>query len=161
MGLETMSPCSSARPKISIFAQQLSELDCPSDVRQALVTRPFCSCSFSLPKIEYWNDLPDALAVEVGAAVSDCLDMVSAHQDRILAQLEVVSKSKQSHGASETARATAEKLSSGTPFAEYAAAEFHTLSAAAVAALPELHQSPFPNGPGSRPSPVSNVNANA
>jgi hypothetical protein len=153
-----MNPCAAAWPQLSVYTQHLAELDCANDVRQSLNTRPFCTCSFSLPKVGYWNGLPDTLAVGVAAAVRDCSDMLAENRGRIAQELEAVAKSKPGDSRSETAKSASKKLSDGTPFNEYAAAEFKAVAAAAVAALPELHRT---SGSALRTSPIDEVRANA
>jgi hypothetical protein len=41
--------------------RQLRQLDCKADVRKMLLEQPFCICSFSLTKLEYWERLPQSL----------------------------------------------------------------------------------------------------
>lgn len=41
--------------------RQLRQLDCKADVRKMLQEQPFCICSFSLTKLDYWERLPQSL----------------------------------------------------------------------------------------------------
>ncbi len=43
------------------ITRQLRQLDCKADVRKMLSEQPFCICSFSLTKLEYWERLPQTL----------------------------------------------------------------------------------------------------
>ncbi|MEP7212273.1 MAG: hypothetical protein ABI791_04315 [Acidobacteriota bacterium] len=135
--LSPLPPCSSALPQISGYVQHLSELDCANDVRSSLNTRPFCTCSFSLPKIEYWNSLPTTLGQEVHASLAGCGDMVSQNRSQILGRLEQMSKSATDDGVAEAARSTAQKLADGTAFGEFSAAEFQTLTMAVAVGVPQ------------------------
>lgn len=44
-----------------VLFRQLKQLDCNTDVRSMLNKQPFCECSFSLGKIEYWERMPELL----------------------------------------------------------------------------------------------------
>jgi hypothetical protein len=143
-----LPPASAAWPEISRFVDQLSELDCANDVRQSLLTRPFCTCSFSLDEVEHWNNLPGTLSKNVAASVSGCGEFLSANRDLVVAGLDEVPGAGRGEGWAETKKATAAKLSSGASFADYTSTEFQALTSAARVAFPAAR----PSSGGSSPN---------
>ncbi len=48
--------------KSQMICREFKELDCQYDTKETLKVHPFCGCSFSLAKMEYWEKLPQILS---------------------------------------------------------------------------------------------------
>lgn len=134
--LSAVPPCDPhGSPELSGLMRHLSELDCSTDVRQSLERRPFCSCSFSLPKISYWNALPERTSDEIVSSVLAYGELLSRNQERILPGLEAAASDKKRADESDAARSAALKLKNKTAFSQFSPGEFQALRRAAIAAF--------------------------
>ncbi|HMJ08235.1 MAG TPA: hypothetical protein VK468_04475, partial [Pyrinomonadaceae bacterium] len=82
--LATVAPCESIRKtETGKLIQRFSELDCKTDVRESLKSRPFCSCSFSLPEIKNWESLSSQLSASIGASLAACRQIIAQNRTRL------------------------------------------------------------------------------
>ena len=150
--VSAIPPCdSNSWSSVSRLTHDLSQLDCATDVRTSLATRPFCSCSFSLSKIGYWQTLPDALSQEVAASLKVCSEIVLKNREPLLKQLKSIASGEDKGDLFEVAQATSEKLSRAADFSEFSPTELQAMRIAAIAAFPESRSNAGSNGSG--PSP--------
>lgn len=84
---------SSAWNEAKRLRQQLQDLDCRFDVREALKTRPFCMCSFSLAKAQDWERLPQQLTEAIRRGLVSYRSQFAERRENVLSRLQAFSQS--------------------------------------------------------------------
>lgn len=67
--------------------RQFQDIDCRFDVREALKTRPFCMCSFSLAKVSDWENLPQKFTETISRGVALYRSQLHEQAEAVTARL--------------------------------------------------------------------------
>ncbi len=65
------------------ICRRLDELDCRVNVMEALAKRPFCMCSFSLTRVDYWENLPQLLQATIANGIRAYREALYNQRDEI------------------------------------------------------------------------------
>jgi len=68
--------------------RQLRQLDCKADVRKMLTEQPFCICSFSLTKLDYWERLPQSLMSMIDQGLAAYREKLKEISAELIPQIE-------------------------------------------------------------------------
>jgi len=118
--------------KVETHTKHLLELDCRTDVREALKARPFCTCSFNLTAINYWETLPDRLSAALADSVRETRKLITNNRARIIEQLENIAKNGSDQAISKTVVSVSNLLTSDLVTREISPAELQLLKRAAA-----------------------------
>ncbi len=89
------------------------QLNCSFDVKQALKSRPFCMCSFSLTKASYWENLPRLLSDVVEHGLESYGRTLEDEKESIIPMAEKFAKESKDKDVSIAAVGLTEKLENG------------------------------------------------
>lgn len=76
------------RRRVDNLHRLLEELDCKADVREALKSRPFCICSFSLGKVPSWESLPENCSEAIELALQNSYERMAEQKAGLIPLLE-------------------------------------------------------------------------
>lgn len=121
-----------ANAKIDKIVSLFQELDCRTDVREALKSQPFCTCSFSLPGVGYWESLPDHLAAALAESLTECRKLFDENKSAITTSLDLIAESESDPEISKAAKSVSHAISAGGGLGELSPAELQILKRAAI-----------------------------
>ncbi len=121
----------SLREPIDAVLRDFSEIECSYDVQELLKTRPFCLCSFSLSRIEAWENLPMRLWQNVADVLETYRRILVGKGPRLADTIGRIAAESGEQDYRATAQKLAHELETGTISVQMTGPEFAILRKAA------------------------------
>ncbi|MGI8812170.1 MAG: DUF6079 family protein [Pyrinomonadaceae bacterium] len=129
--LATIGECKNADwSEIDDLRRRISEFGCSNNVEASLRTRPFCTCSFDLGQIEFWETLPILFSEAIGKAAVRCREILFESRTELLASLKKI-EGDRAEGVAEAAASVARWLQNTNESWALSSLELHVLRTAA------------------------------
>jgi hypothetical protein len=110
----------------SVF-RELRQLDCRFNIREMLKIHPFCACSFSLDRTEYWENLPQVLSDTIDTGLESYYRTLKALGATIRPKLKDVTDSAADPETADAARSLAEMVDGSREFGEFSTKQLQIL----------------------------------
>jgi hypothetical protein len=99
--------------KANRIRRELQQMDCRFEIREMLQIHPFCACSFSLARMEYWETLPQVLSETIEQGLNSYRQALGSMNSIVIPMLEEL-KVKINEDEVSTAVADMTKLLTGS-----------------------------------------------
>lgn len=119
-----------------------NHIDCKFPVREALQTRPFCRCSFSLATENEWLKLPDRLTAAVNGALRSYRATLFNEQKTVLPLLQNIEAHSPDKDAAAAATYLIDTMRRGEEVQKLSVVQLHTLQAALATLPPKIRHDP-------------------
>jgi len=95
------------------ICREFRQLDCRFDIREMLQIHPFCACSFTLAKSDYWEQLPVRLAGSIDRGLMSYRETFLSHRETIVPMLQHFEATTKDDSSSAAASNLIEMLTGG------------------------------------------------
>ncbi|MGH9821475.1 MAG: hypothetical protein ACRD43_15020, partial [Pyrinomonadaceae bacterium] len=96
------------------ICREFRQLDCRFEIREMLQIHPFCACSFTLAKSEYWEQLPLRLSSSIESGLSSFRHTFLSHRETIVPMLEEFVNTTKEESSAQAASNLIQMLTGGT-----------------------------------------------
>jgi len=109
------------------ICREFRQLDCRFDIREMLQIHPFCACSFTLARTDYWEKLPDRLLSTITSGLTSYRQIIFSHSDVVVPMLEAFITSTNDETSSTAALKMIEMFEEGMAQRPFNTAELQVL----------------------------------
>lgn len=109
------------------ICREFRQLDCRFDIREMLQIHPFCACSFTLARSDYWEQLPLRLSSSIEGGLSSYRHTFLAHRDTIVPMLEEFASTTEEDMSSQAASNLIQILSGAAGWRPFTTDELQVL----------------------------------
>ncbi|MEP7076720.1 MAG: hypothetical protein ABI878_13015, partial [Acidobacteriota bacterium] len=109
------------------ICREFRQLDCRFDIREMLQIHPFCACSFTLARTDYWEQLPQRLLSTISDGLLAYRKIIFSHKDTVVPMLEAFIGSTNEESSSAAALKMIEMFKGGIPQRPFTTEELQVL----------------------------------
>jgi hypothetical protein len=109
------------------ICREFKQLDCRFDIREMLQIHPFCACSFTLARTDYWEQLPQRLLSTIGAGLTEYRKVIFSHRETVVPMLEAFLATTNEENSSAATLDLIEMFKGGVPQRPFTTEELQVL----------------------------------